>query len=298
MKISVVIPNYNGEKLLCENLPFVISSVEGAEIIIVDDASTDKSIEILQKKFPQVKIVQKATNEGFASTVNKGISEASGELIVLLNTDVVPHKDFLKFALPHFKNKDVFAVGFSQKCIEDGKLMYRGRGVGAFQKGFLVHNRGEVDAPDTLWVSAGAGIFRKSIWDRLGGLCELYNPFYWEDIDISYRAQKAGYKTVFEPKSLVDHKQVTGSIRSKYTPDQVKEIAYRNQLFFVWLNISDRRYVLEHFLFLPVFLIRAFLHGDFSFLKGLAHASVKLNQIISVRKRNKRFWNIRDKDLI
>jgi GT2 family glycosyltransferase len=113
MNISIVIPNHNGEKLLAKNLPFVIEAVGDAEIIVVDDASDDNSVKTIQKRFPGIKIIRKKNNEGFASTVNTGVIQSAGELIVLLNTDVIPHKGFLTEALPHFKNKNVFAVGFS-----------------------------------------------------------------------------------------------------------------------------------------------------------------------------------------
>ena len=203
MKISIVIPNYNGEALLKKNLPKVLDAIEDEEVIVVDDASTDGSVQIIKNlKFKikndkeKIKIFENEKNLGFSSTVNRGVNEATGDLIVLLNTDVNPEKDFLKTALPHFEDSKVFAVGFLQKCPENGKVILRGRGVGKFEKGLLIHDRGAVIGEDTsevaewtprmveepmktLWVSGGAGIFRKSIWEKFGGLDTLYNPFYW-----------------------------------------------------------------------------------------------------------------------
>src|SRR3989344_984758 len=120
MNISVIIPNYNGEEILRKNLPRVLSAVGDAEIIVVDDASIDGSLEALDSFKEKVKIMKNEKNLGFSSTINRGVKEAKGEIIILLNTDVVPEKDFLKPLLSHFEDKKIFAVGCMDKSIEDG----------------------------------------------------------------------------------------------------------------------------------------------------------------------------------
>ncbi|OGG00098.1 hypothetical protein A3D78_06920 [Candidatus Gottesmanbacteria bacterium RIFCSPHIGHO2_02_FULL_39_14] len=272
MKISVVIPNYNGRLLLEKNLPLVIKYSPGAQIIVVDDASDDDSVAFLTQKYPQVKVIKKNKNTGFSSSVNLGAKEAAGELIVLFNTDVIPRKNYLQPLLSYFKDPRNFAVGMLQESHENGRIVLRGRGEGEFKRGFLVHRRGEVDKNSTLWVSGGAGIFRKTVWDKLGGLKEIYDPFYWEDIDISYRAIKAGYRIYFEKKSIIVHEQIKGSIRTKYTPSQIKTIAYRNQFLFVWLNYGVFK-LLRHILWLPVNLLNV---REFEFYKGFISALVKI----------------------
>ena len=96
----------------------------------------------------------------------------------------------------------------------------------------------------------------KSIWDELGGLDILYNPFYWEDIDLSYRARKSGYKTLFENKSVVRHEHEKGSIKNKYNPQDVKKIAYKNQFIFAWKNSDFSTLIYGHF-WLPYHLLKA-----------------------------------------
>ena len=206
MDISIIIPNYNGERLLKDNLPAVLESIihykktKYVEIIIADDASEDNSKEIIKKFIASIKnnnirgiLVENNDKKerGFAKNVSRAVSKASGEILILLNTDVVPHRDFLNSLLSHFNDKKVFAVGCMDESIEGNKSLLRGRGVGKWQRGFLVHQRGEVNKKNTLWASGGSSAFRKSIWEMLGGIDILYNPCYWEDIDISYRALKA-----------------------------------------------------------------------------------------------------------
>ncbi|MBI3576790.1 glycosyltransferase family 2 protein [Candidatus Gottesmanbacteria bacterium] len=268
MKTIVVIPNRNGAALLRKNLPAVLDAAKRADVIVVDDASTDDSVEVLKKEFPNVIIVQKDRHEGYASTVNAGVAAASGDIVVLLNSDVRPEKNFLAPLIAHFNDPKICAVGCLDKSIEGSTVVLRGRGLSRWEKGMFLHSRGEVDKTDTAWVAGGSGAFRKSTWNQLGGMDPLFDPFYWEDIDFSYRAVKAGYKILFEPKSVVTHEHDKGIIKQEYSPFQIKTIAYRNQFLFIWKNLSDPRIWIEHIFWTPVRLLQALFRGDFAMLLG------------------------------
>lgn len=295
MKVSIIIPNYNGGELLKKNLPKVLAFAGNAEIIVVDDSSLDNSIEIL-KEFP-VRVIRNEKNLGFALTVNKGVREASGEIVILLNTDVAPEKDFLKPLVVHFNDPEIFAVGCMDKSIEGSKTVLRGRGLGKWERGFLVHRRGEVDKTNTLWVNGGSGSFRKTIWEKLGGFNELYSPFYWEDIDLSYRALKSGYKILFEPKSIVTHDHEKGAIQTSYSPFQIKIIAYKNQIIFAWINMTDVSLYFQHILWLPYHMFKAVMRGDIAFFFGFLKAFSLLLLIISTRSKNKKIFSKKDREI-
>ena len=284
---------------------------------MVDDASTDESVKIVQSsKFkvqsysskwslhsfvhnvPKIKIIKNERNLGFASTVNHGVIEAHGEFVVLLNTDVVPEKDFIAPLVKHFENEKVFAVGCVDRSVEGSKVVLRGRGIGKWERGFLMHSRGEVDRTDTLWVSGGSGAFRKSIWEELGGFDTLYNPFYWEDIDLSYRAQKMGYILFFEPKSVVIHEHGKGAILKNYSPLYVKTIAYRNQFIFIWKNVSDVDFVLSHLFWLPYHIGAALVRLDVPFLYGMLLAILKFALIMNKRVKLKKLHVVTDKEIL
>lgn len=295
--ISIIIPNYNGKALLKKNLPKVFRSLEGyvSEVIVVDDASEDESIKFLRTQ--KVKILRNLKNKGFSTTVNKGVKAAKGEFIILLNTDVSPERNFLKPLLEHFKDYNVFAVGCLDKSYEKGKIVERGRGLGKWNRGFLVHSRGEVDKNNTLWVSGGSGAFSRSIWNKLGGFNELYNPFYWEDIDLSYRAQKSGYKVLFEKRSIVDHRHEEGVIKKTYSDFKIKSIAYRNQFIFVWENATDLSLQFYHVLFLPYHFARALIYRDWAFFVGFIKAFVLLPKIIQSSFKYQKFFVKNDKEV-
>src|SRR3989344_8156502 len=198
VKISIVIPNWNGEDKLQKNIPKVLEAVKGnyfdeTEIIVVDDGSTDNSVEVIKNNFPNIVVIEKQKNSGFSSTVNLGVSKSQGEFVVLLNTDAVPQLGFLGFALRHFEDQNIFSVG----CNTGGSFA-----IAKFKDGFFWHNQADEkpkQAHKTLWVSGGSGVFRKSIWQELGGLDTIYDPFYEEDLDIGYRALKRGYMNLWEP---------------------------------------------------------------------------------------------------
>ncbi len=298
MRISIIIPNYNGQDLLKKNLPKVLIAVGDAEIIVVDDASVDASSEVLNSFKEKIKIIRNEKNLGFSSTVNRGVKAAKGDIVILLNTDVIPERGFLAPLLSRFSDPNVFAVGCMDKSMEEGKIVLRGRGVGIWKRGFLMHSRGEVDRENTLWVSGGSGAFRKSIWDKLGGFDELYSPFYWEDIDLSYRALKSGYKILFEPRSVVVHEHEKGAIKSTYSNFKVKTIAYRNQFIFVWKNATDLDLQLLHLFWLPYYLIKACIGMDLAFFKGFFNAFIRLPQIVKFSLKNQKFFVLKDSQVV
>lgn len=305
MDISIIVPNYNGQELLKKNLPKIFDAlgVYGGkkEVIVVDDASSDDSLIILnkiEKTYPYLKVVVTGKNMGFSSAVNKGVEQASGNVVILLNSDVYPEKNFLRPLLKNFSNDNVFAVGCMDKSIENGKTVLRGRGLGKFIKGFLVHRRGQVDEKDTLWVSCGSGAFRKDIWRKIGGLDELYNPFYWEDIDISYRAIKSGFKILFEPKSVVTHIHEEGSIKTNYPKSSIKKIAYRNQFIFIWKNITDLDYQFLHIFWLPYHMMKALFRCDVQFFLGFLGALFLIPKIVRLNLLDRRLFVKLDKEII
>jgi GT2 family glycosyltransferase len=112
--VSVIIPNYNGKHLLKEYLPFTIEAVKNAgavyEIIIVDDCSTDDSVEFIRSEYPWVNLVINSENKGFSYSCNRGIEVAEYELILLLNSDVKLTPDYFEHQWKYFLRWDTFGV--------------------------------------------------------------------------------------------------------------------------------------------------------------------------------------------
>lgn len=235
IKVSVVIPTWNAEKLLRKNLPLLLKTLPAnSEVVVVENGSTDASVDYLKKlvkKDSRIRPIFKKKNLGFIDGCNLGVSLAKGDFVVLLNNDVIPEKGFLVQAMKHFKDPKVFAVSFNEGKFGWAKLWWRGgfvhHGVGGSGKKFHI----------SAWASGGSAVFRKSIWVKLGGFDKVYQPFYWEDFDLGYRAWKQGWKIIWEPRSRVEHRHE--STISRLNKSYVDLIRERNQLIFAWRNIDN-----------------------------------------------------------
>jgi len=283
MNISIIIPNFNGKNLLEKNLPLVILAgkeyLDGkVEIVIVDDGSKDYSAKFIKNNYPMVKLITQDKNTGFAHSCNVGVKSAAGEIIILLNSDVVPDRNFIRPLINRFADPQVFAVGCLEKSSQNGKEILSGKAIGYYNRGLIWHNRAkdQLTPGPTFWVAGGSGAFRKHIWEKLGGFDPIFAPFYWEDIDLSYRAQKAGYQTLFEPQSLVFH-QHESTISTFFSKSEIDKISSRNQHLFFLKNITDPKMLILYLLWMPYhFLISLSL---FSCLKSLPAVLKKRQEI-------------------
>jgi len=248
MKVSVVIPCWNGKKLLEKNLPAVLA-IGSDEVIIVDDFSSDDSVKFLKDNYPQIKLLEHKKNLGFGKTCNDGVSKAKGEIIILLNQDVRPDKELLKYTLSHFSDQKIFAVSFNEKTWSWGKIFWK--------NGFVEHKPGQItkNVHISAWASGASAAFRKSIWLKLEGFDSVFYPFYWEDVDLGYRAWKYGYKIIWEPKAVVEHKHGE-TIGKSFSQDYINFVSTRNQLIFIWKNITQTKFILDHWFNLGKLILR------------------------------------------
>ena len=296
--VSIVIPNYNGESLLPKHLPSVIKHSPGVEIIIVDDASTDGSVTMLAEKFPTVKVLALKQNSRFAAACNEGFAAAKGDIVVLLNSDVSPRPGYLPPLLTHFSDPLVFSVGSKEIEEVSGQKVDSGRGLGAFRRGLVVHWRPDNQTEkSTLWTTGGSMAVRKKIWLEMGGMDTLFKPAYWEDIEMCYRAQKRGYKVIFEPKSVVEHHHETTNVAALGKP-VMNVAAFKNQLLFIWRDITDASYMVSHLLWLPYHLIVTSYRTKGLFLQGFYKALLQLPQALRARRAEKPFAVISDHEIL
>ena len=296
-KISVVIPNYNGEDLLKKTLPQVIENCPDCEIIVVDDASTDNSVSLLHN-YKKVKVIKLSKNLGFVGAVNTGVKSAGGEYVLLLNSDVSPRKNFLSPLISDISaSPNIFAVGIKDVSHEKGKIFFKGRGGARFKKGFVNHFPLPTEKGETLWVSGGSGLFKKSEFLELGGFDNIYAPFYWEDIDLCYRARKKGFICLFEPDSVVDHFHEEGAIKKHNKDFYIKTISYKNQFICVWHNITDYQLLSQHLLWLPYHFINACAKKDWALFIGFFKASLQIPRLVLNYQLSESKFTVSDKEI-
>ena len=287
MKISIIIPNYNGRELLAKNLPAVMAAASYSnnkisEVIVVDDCSEDTSYDFVKEKYPSIRLIKHTINRGFASAVNTGVRSAKGDLVCLLNSDVSPGRNFLEHIISDFTDRDVFAVSLHE-------VRY-GWGIGQFKGGFVELAPGtEMETThETFWASGGSAVFSRELWIRVGGMDEiLFSPFYWEDIDLSYRAQKRGYKVLWDPRGRVVHEHE--STVKKINAGYVAKVRQRNQLLFIWKNITSQTLFRRH---LKGLFTRTLRHPGYIII--IVAAISKYFAVRDARKKEKKAAKVSD----
>jgi len=291
--ISTIIPVYKKTDTFLKNLKINYQYLKETEIIIVND-DPEASIKNLLQDY-KLKLIENTKNLGFGGAVNKGVRSSSNNYVFLINSDVELKNDQFKNSIKLFdKEKKLFAVGFAQ-TERDSQIV--GKNSIYWKNGFFRHKK----APNilfgkTAWAEGGSSIFSKEKFLELGGFDQLYSPFYWEDIDISYRAWKKGYKVLFNPNILVSHYHES-TISTYFSSKTIKKISYRNQLIFIWKNITDIKLIISHYLLLIPNTIILLLKGEFEFISGFFSALSKIYKIYKQRKNQIKSYLLTDQEV-
>lgn len=293
-QITIVIPTFNAAELLQKNLPACFAALsDGDEVLVVDDEGTDttaawmketfKLEEILpeinnvpegyfphpddvpfavfqkkdtfHKKEVTVTLVHLKRNLRFAGAANIGVLLAKNELVFLCNNDVVLEKKCLEFLRPHFDAEAVFAVG----CMEyedSNRDKKSGKNILYFERGLFQHNRAsDFTSGETAWASGGSALFDRYKWLELNGFDRAFYPAYWEDIDLSYRARRQGWKVLFESNAVVYHKHES-THSDLFGQKKIAQMSWRNAFVFTWKNASFLER-LQYLLWLPYWVYKS-----------------------------------------
>lgn len=211
--VSVIIVNYNGSSLLQECLDSLREqTMKDFEVIFVDNASSDGSVEFVCRNYPEVKVIVSRTNLGYGGGNNLGIQEASGGHIVLLNNDTKADPRWLEFLVATAESDPEAGMCASKimnyyepETIDNtGLIMYRD-GV-ARGRGRLEKDTGQYDAVEEVFFPSGcAGLYRREMLDQIGALDEDFF-LYVDDVDIGLRGRLAGWRCLYAPSAVVYHK--------------------------------------------------------------------------------------------
>ena len=274
MKITVVIPNYNGIKYLADCLDSLQNQTDkDFTILVVDNGSTDGSYELLAE-YPEVQSIRFDENKGFCGAVNAGIKAADTEYVILLNNDTKVKEAFVqKLTEAIEKDSKIFSVSarmlnmYEPELIDDAGDLYCALGW-AFARG-KGKKASEFDVPCQIFSSCGgAVIYRKEIFEQIGYFDERHFA-YLEDLDIGYRAKIHGYKNYYEPQAEVLHAG-SGFSGSRYNEFKVN-LSSANSVYVIGKNMP----ILQILLNLPFLLAGFAIKILFFILKGLGITYIK-----------------------
>ena len=253
MKVTIVIPNYNGKHFMEPCLSSLSKQTyKNFHILVVDNASSDGSIEYMEENYPDIELIKLQKNYGFSKAVNIGIQHSRTPYVILLNNDTTVDTRYVEEMVKAIeKSPKIFSVSskmiqmYHPELIDSAGDLYTLLGWGVCRGcGRPVSNYQKYD--EIFTACAGAAIYRRSVFDEIGYFDE--NHFaYLEDIDIGYRARIYGYYNMYCPTALVYHVG-SGTSGSKYNSFKVK-LAARNNLYLNYKNMPALQLILN---FIPL----------------------------------------------
>jgi hypothetical protein len=207
--VSIIVPNLNGEQCLT----LLLDSIKRQnytgkmEVIMVDNASGDKSCSLTAKKYPWVKIIRLKKNNGYAAGFNTGFRHATGMIVIACNNDVVLHPECLKEGVKPFQDPLVGCVGpKTYGTFPSKKPAMAGLSINPYL-GYSHRplNHHMINTKQTVnWLSGCFLFIRKDLIDQIDSFDPEYY-FYYEEADLGIRAVKAGYRLVYNPRSIIWH---------------------------------------------------------------------------------------------
>ena len=276
MDLSIIIVNYNVKEFIQNLLHSIVKATKRIEyeVIIIDNASNDGSVEFLREKFPEVKLIVNSVNRGFSRANNQGLSIAKGEYLLLLNPDTLLREDTLNNMIDFFNSNPGAGLAGCKILNPDGTLQLACRrsfpgpwtsfckvtGLGSLfpnSRVFARYNLTYLDENKTNEVDAVSGSFmmlKREIYEKIGGLDEQFF-MYGEDLDLCYRVQKAGYKVFYVHNTQIIHYKGESTRRSGI--DETK-IFYEAMNLFVKKHLSSS------------VLVEAILHSAIAFRRLFA----------------------------
>lgn len=265
--ISVVMLNYNGLKYLSKTiLPILELDYPNYEFVIVDNGSTDGSVDFI-RNFKKIKLIENGRNLGYSKGKNIGIKEAEGDLIFLLDNDVVlNNKDILNVLVSFYKKKvnvgfvsfPVYNSGSHSTNMYYYHLSYNPKAKDSIDLGKIQTK----EFYPTVAPSGANMFFEKKTWDILGGFDEI-QPYYLDDHDIGPRSVIFGYSNYFITNNILEH---LGFDNSKGVEEWSRRFGYYfSGLSFSYLKNCN----------IPNALKYIFLSDLFCFLRAIRHAVIK-----------------------
>ncbi len=309
-EISVVILNFNGIKHLKKYLPDVINHSPSAEIVIIDNASTDDSVSHIKSNFPEVKLINNTTNYGFAEGYNQGLKHVDSKYYILLNNDVRVSENWIS-PLKKALEKNKLLAGCQPKILSDRNPEYfehAGACGGFIDKDYYPFCRGRIfdqiekdngqynEEINTFWCSGAAFFIKSEVFHEAGGFDSSFFA-HMEEIDLCWRIQNLGYQFAVIPKSIVYH---YGGGTLNYESSSKIYLNFRNNLYMIYKN--HRGFLLTK-LFRRMCLdliaaIKYLISGKFHFFFSvfLSHMNFYSN-LISLSKKRKAITRKKSQDL-
>jgi GT2 family glycosyltransferase len=259
---SVVVVSYNTAEHIeaCLLSLLELDYSPGIEVIVVDNASTDGSAELIRERFPGVELVELPHNKGFAGGASVGLYMASGEIVATVNPDVRLDPRWMRVVSETLQSPNAGIVG-SKILYPDGRTIQHAGGVVHYPLATTEHlGRGEEESDAhnhqkvVSFVTGAALAMRRDVGRTLKFFDEEYYPLYYEDVDLCWRATAEGLRTIYQPKAVAYHKE---SVTMDRRGSLYYSYYHANRLRFVVKRYTPEQIMLD---FLPAEAARVTAH--------------------------------------
>jgi len=292
--LSILIPNYNGRKLLEKFLPSTFIAAENShlsfEVIVIDDASTDDSISFIQSNYPEIILHRNAVNQGFSKTCNVGIHLAKNNLLLILNSDIQLSPSYFKNQLKYFDIPSTFGVMSKIEDVSNPNHIERSQTLSRF--GFRVKRRDIIcsysknELYPTVFLSGANALIDLEKIKILGGFNELFSPYYSEDTELSIRAWRLGWKCYFDNFSSCTHLHCS-TIKNNAKKRKIKTIYYRNKFILHALHLTFLQTILFDLQILFLLVLPKIFLGKFWIVTSFINYLKQKNDIYYSKKQFK-----------
>ena len=297
VRCSLIVLNYNERDLL---VGCVASMVEAIglhdEIIVVDNGSSDGSADAVAGAFPTVVLVRLPENR-YIFSLNEGLAVARGEFVAFCNNDMLVEDNFVEQALACFVSDDIFAA--CSRVLDKNGDEQGTRTAGYWKHGLLFYQPLEHTdvSTDCFFAVGGQSFFRHRLLVEVGSIDELLWPMYHEDIELSYRAWKDGYRIVYAPDSVCHHLGGKTS-RKVFTATELRSFVRQNELLTVWKNVTDVSMLVEHVVWILPRLAVALVRWDRGTLIGFGSALRRLPRAVRARRTVRSGFRRSDREVL
>jgi N-acetylglucosaminyl-diphospho-decaprenol L-rhamnosyltransferase len=285
---AVLVLNWNGLahlRVLLPSLRAAVAQYPGrARVIVVDNRSTDPDVAAVRHEFPEVEVVVAASND-YLFSLNPVVSGCAEEVVVILNNDMRVDPGFIAPLVRHFADPTIFAAT-ANVFDWDGVRRTTGQRRMAL-RGWWFYKWWDLTVTEpvyTLDAGGGSAAFRRDRFVALGGFDPLYRPAYYEDVDLSYRAWMRGWRTVFEPGSVIYHREAA-TMRDQRRESQFRALLARNHVLFTIKNVGGWAFLAGFMAMAPVRVIGSVLRRDPHTARGLVAAVPRLAAALRARRR-------------
>jgi GT2 family glycosyltransferase len=234
--VCLAILNYNGKKHLEQLLPTACAAAKEfsgtCAVVVLDNQSTGGDVAWIEREFPSAQAIVAPKND-FLFSYNWLLGQLDNDIVILLNNDLRVRRDFVGPLLHHFKREDVFAVSATSRDWYDTVFTCGPARLHAHHGRYQWHYETQrQELAHTLFASGGFAAVDRRKFTELGGFNTLFHPGYGEDLDLCFRAWRRGWRCIFEPRSLVFHRE-NGSWGNRRTLNLIE----RNRLLFQWSSL-------------------------------------------------------------